>query len=72
MEKSTRKAINDNLSKYCICADKDAFIEVTQWTNEEGYDITIESKNSSKNISLTYGELDAINFLTKAIDYYDK
>lgn len=72
MEKSSRKAINDNLSKYCTFADKDAFIEVTEWTNGEGYDVTIESKSSNKNFSITYGELEAINFLTKAIDYYDK
>lgn len=71
MERKNRKSINDDLTKYCILADKDSFIEVTQWTNEEGVDILIDNGKRSINVSLTYGELKAINFLTKCLDYYD-
>lgn len=71
MERKNRKSINDDLTKYCILADKDSFIEVTQWTNEEGVDILIDNGKRSINVSLTYGELEAINFLTKGLDYYD-
>ena len=46
-------------------AKKDDFIEVTEWTNGEGWDITINDKV----IPLTRGELDAIDYLTKGLDY---
>lgn len=45
---------------------KDDFIEVCEWINGEGFDISITDK---KIISLTRGELDAIDFLTKTLDY---
>ena len=71
MKKNTRKAINDDLSKYDYLLNKDehSFIEVTEWTNGEGFDITIETKTGSKLISLTIGELEAINYLTKSLEY---
>lgn len=65
MEIVNRKSINDNLKKYDYLAKDDDFIEVTEWTNGEGYDITINDKI----ISLTNGQLDAINYLTKSLEY---
>ena len=71
MEKYNRKSISDDLSKYDYLknTDENAFIEVTEWFNGEGYDINIETKNGSQLISLTNGELEAINYLTKTLDY---
>lgn len=65
MEKHVRKSVSDNLRKFDILAKDLDFIEVTEWTNGEGYDITINDKV----VSLTHGQLDAINYLTRAIDY---
>ena len=65
MERANRKSVNDNLRKYDHLAKKDDFIEVTEWTNGEGWDITINDKV----IPLTLGELDAIDYLTKGLDY---
>lgn len=65
MEIINRKSINDNLKKYDYLAKDDDFIEVTEWTNGEGYDITINDKI----ISLTVGQLEAINYLTKSLEY---
>ena len=71
MKKNNRKSVSDDLNKYdyLLNTDENAFIEVTEWSNGEGYDITIETKNGSKLISLTNGELEAINYLTKTLDY---
>ena len=66
MEIKNRKCIFEDLNKFDIMAKKDDFIEVCEWTNGEGLDITISDK---KIISLTRGELEAIDFLTKALDY---
>ena len=66
-----RISASDSLSKYDYLRNKDdkAFIEVTEWGNTEGIDISIERGNESKLFSLTYGELAAINYLTKTIEY---
>ena len=71
MEKNMRKSINDDLSKYDYLINKGehSFIVVTEWVNGEGFDITIETKIRSKLISLTIGELEAINYLTKSLEY---
>ena len=68
MEKVKRKSVNDNLQKYDYLAKDNDFIEVTEWSNGEGWDISINDKI----IQLTVGQLDAINYLTKSLDYYDK
>lgn len=60
-----RKSIGDNLRKYCHIAKENAYIEVTEWTNGEGWDISIDNRI----FSLTWGELDAIQFLTMALQY---
>lgn len=68
MEKKERKSINDKLKKYDFLAKDSDFIEVTEWANGEGWDISINDKI----FQLTYGELDAINYLTKSLEYYEK
>ena len=74
MEINKRKSINDKLSKYdYLESNKDAFIEITEWTNGEGYDINLVSGASSilNTISLTNGQLEAINYLVKSLEYAD-
>lgn len=66
MEIKNRRCIIEDLNKFDIMTNKDDFIEVCEWANGEGFDISITDK---KIISLTRGELDAIDFLTKALDY---
>lgn len=65
MKTTERLSVSDDLAKYDFLAKKDSFIEVTEWTNGEGYDITIDDKN----LSLTSGELDAINYLVNSLRF---
>lgn len=60
-----RKSINDNLHKYDYLAKENSFIEITEWSNGEGWDITIDDRM----LSLTWGQLDAIQYLTLALQY---
>lgn len=64
MKINNRKSVSDDLKKYDILAKSHSFVEVTEWTNGEGWDITFDDKI----ISLTSGQLDAINYLTKALE----
>lgn len=65
MDIVNRKSINDNLRKYDHLAKENSFIEITEWGNGEGWDITIDDRV----ISLTWGQLDAIQYLTLALQY---
>jgi len=62
-----RKTIHSKLAPFCILSKERDYIEVTEWTNGEGYDIQFEDKN----ISLTHGEIDAIDFIIKIMKYGD-
>lgn len=68
MESNKRKSVHDDLNIYDFLAKENDFIEVTEWTNKEGWDIIINDKI----ISLTEGQLNAINYLTKHLDYHVK
>lgn len=68
MEFASRKSVHDDLKKYDYLSKDSGYIGVTEWLNGEGIDVTIES-NGTKLISLTYGELDAINYLQNALRY---
>ena len=61
-----KKSVMDNLKKYDYLAKDDDYIEVTQWYNGEGWDISIKDNVS---FTLTIGQLEAINYLTKKLDY---
>nr|DAQ75816.1 MAG TPA: hypothetical protein [Caudoviricetes sp.] len=65
MEFVERKSVNDKLRKYDHLAKDDDFIEVTEWANGEGWDVTINEKQ----LLLTRGQLDAIEYLTMSLDY---
>lgn len=65
MEMSNRKSVSDNLKLYDCLVNDDKYIEVTEWINGEGWDISI----GDKLISLSRGELDAITYLTMTLDY---
>lgn len=68
MEFASRKSVHDDLKKYDYLSKDSGYVEVTEWVNGEGIDVTIESDNT-KLISLTYGELNAINHLQNALRY---
>lgn len=65
---TNRKSISDDLSIYDCLAKKGDFVEVTEWVNGEGYDISVRDKL----ISLTHGEIEAINYLIKCLDFSEK
>ena len=67
MEFVKRKSVHDKLSKYDYLSNRnsDDFIEVTEWTNGEGIAVAINEKV----YELTYGQLDAINYLSQVLRY---
>jgi len=68
MEKYSRESIYAELKKYCTFSDDGYFIEVTKWTNGEGYDINIASHLGTRVIQVTIGEFELIKKLIKKLD----
>jgi hypothetical protein len=72
IELSNRKAAFVELADWCTMSiqrrEKGDFLEVTEWTNGEGYDIHIHDLSGEKTFGLTYGQFQAIKKCIKAID----
>jgi len=64
MEKYKRKSVFENLMKYDTLANKDDYIELTEWNNGEGFDVDVNGKT---NFPLTYGQYKAIRKLLKEL-----
>ena len=67
IEKYKRETVFANLKDYCHLAKEDDFIEITEWKNGDGIDLTLSSFQD-RMIQLTWGELRAIKKLTKKLD----
>ena len=59
MQHYKRKAVMETLDKYCHLGKEQDYIEVCQWHNGEGFDVSI----GDRVFSLSWGELEAINVL---------
>jgi hypothetical protein len=71
---TNRKSSFVELKDYCVGSmgkDKEKeghFLEVTEWSNGEGYDIYIHDSEGERQIHLSYGQFDAIKKCVKVID----
>jgi len=72
MEKVKRKSIWAKLKEYCSFSmgkdDESDFIEVTEWSNHEGFDVHISAGVERKHFQLTYGQFDALKKIIKELD----
>jgi hypothetical protein len=59
MKFQQRSSVYTNLRQYCYHAKPDDIVEVAEWLNGEGWDISF----GNRIISITMGELQAINVL---------
>jgi hypothetical protein len=64
MKTQTRKSIHDDLKPYDYFAKENDYIEITEWSNGEGFDVDI---NARERFSLTHGEFKAVKKLLKEI-----
>lgn len=64
MEVYNRKSVMANLKDFDHLSKEHDYIEVAQWNNGEGWDIFINERH----VSLTYGQLEVINYLTKHLE----
>ena len=58
------RSITTKMKMFDLTSKESDYISVTEWSNGEGWDIDLNDKM----ISISRGMLDAINFLTTAVD----
>lgn len=59
MEENKRNSVMMQLDGYCIMSKEHDYIEVTEWSNGEGFDIMIEGDRLER-FSLTWGQFKAL------------
>lgn len=67
-----RRSAMVDLKDYCIMSmgdrkDKGDYLEVTEWSNGEGFDVNITDVTGDKDFLLTNGQVDALKACIKAI-----
>jgi len=67
MKKYTRNAIFTELKEFDYLSKEDDFIEITEWYNGEGFDVTINSFGNF-NFQLTWGQYKALRKLIKKLE----
>lgn len=63
VEVSNRRAVFAELKDYCMHSGDHDYMEVTEWSNGEGYDIIIDRKRGMERFSLTHGEWELLQVL---------
>ena len=63
-----RKAVNTDLMEYCLMANKGDIIEVTEWANGEGYDVSICTVSNVNMFYITHGQFLALKSIIKEIN----
>ena len=63
IEVSQRRAVLSKLKPYCLHAGPPDIMEVTEWSNGEGYDIVIDRKGDTERFSLTHSEWELLTVL---------
>lgn len=65
--KYKKRAAYTEIKGFDVFAKEGHFIEVTQWTSGEGFDVDVETTDSI-HFHLTYGQFEALKALVKKLD----
>jgi hypothetical protein len=73
IEITNRKSAFTKLKDFCPFSmgedkRKEDYLKVTEWSNGEGYDITIYDMDGEKNFSLTYGQNTALETCIRSLN----
>lgn len=64
---ASRKSIFSGIGEYCYLSKEHDYIEITEWTNGDGFDIDITSEGQQK-ISITWGQFKLLKKLVKQLE----
>lgn len=64
---ASRKSIFSEVGEYCYLSKEHDYIEVTEWSNADGFDIDLSCSHGGK-LSLTWGQYRLLKKLVKQLD----
>ena len=68
IETYERKSTVAGLNEYCHFAKEHDTIEVVEWVNGEGVDVTIVTGRGDTRLGFTFGEWNCLKMLMKSVD----
>lgn len=68
MEVSKRTTVFTELKDFCHLSKEHDYIEVTEWTNGEGYTINVSASSGDRTIEITRGQFKAIKKAVKHLN----
>lgn len=68
MKSYYREAYFAELKDYCHLSGEGDFMEITEWSNGEGVDLAISSKQGNQHIELTWGEIELFKHIIDEIE----
>jgi len=71
MEFKKRNSAFTELKEFCYLSGDNDYMEVTEWSNGEGFDINISDPTGEKTMAMTFGEYDALKKLIKFLHKQD-
>jgi hypothetical protein len=73
MKIESRNSVSMKLKGVDYSAKEHDFIELCEWSNGEGWDVIIQRGDGNpKMLSLSFAELECINFLKDYLNFHDK
>ena len=66
---STRPSIHSSLTDYCYLSKEHGYIEITEWTNGDGFDIDLSS-HEEQYMRMTWGQFKLLKKLVKKLEKY--
>ena len=60
---SNRRAVFGELKDYCMHSGDHDYMEVTEWSNGEGYDVVISHKGGVESFGITHGGWELLQVL---------
>lgn len=63
IEVNRRRSVFAELKGYCSQSGDNDYMELTEWSSLEGFDIVIDRKRGLEKFSLSYGEWDLLQVL---------
>ena len=69
-EINNRKTIFAELSQFCVMSKEHDFIEITEWSNGEGWDVHINAYDTER-FGISHGQYDALKCLIKKLNKDD-
>ena len=64
---ASRKSVFSEIGEYCYLSKEHDYIEITEWTNRDGFDVDLSSLGAQK-MSITWGQFKLLKKLVKQLE----